>query len=294
MDGSKNKTTAARNGDAALSTRTRAAGTTRRGRRIFPHRRGRIFARRSSRIFAAPRSWTFAARRGRLFAVRRSWIFAHWRSRIFAAWRSWTLAVRGGWTFAARRSRIFAVRRSSIFAERRDRIFAVRRSSIFAERRSRPLEAPRQGRTAIVVMLIAAAVLWTGVGSIGAAAARASDPPGLLVVVHPSNPVGELSTYEIARIFRGEMLQWPNGRRVQVIDYTEDRPERRAFYRSVYHSGPRRQRPRGSPYVFRPLEQSRPDMIRRLVGLMPNAVAYLPAGSDVTGLKVVARIEAAE
>ncbi|RMF23148.1 MAG: hypothetical protein D6760_06015 [Deltaproteobacteria bacterium] len=278
MDGSKNKTTAARNGDAALSTRTRAAGTTRRGRRIFPHRRGRIFARRSSRIFAAPRSWTFAARRGRLFAVRRSWIFAHWRSRIFAAWRSWTLAVRGGWTFAARRSRIFA----------------VRRSSIFAERRSRSLEAPRQGRTAIVVMLITAAVLWTGVGSIGAAAARASDPPGLLVVVHPSNPVGELSTYEIARIFRGEMLQWPNGRRVQVIDYTEDRPERRAFYRSVYHSGPRRQRPRGSPYVFRPLEQSRPDMIRRLVGLMPNAVAYLPAGSDVTGLKVVARIDAAE
>ncbi len=139
--------------------------------------------------------------------------------------------------------------------------------------------------------VVSVAILCSGGVPLGAAAAQAADATALLVVVHPSNPVAKLSNYEIARIFRGEMLQWPDGRRVQVIDYTEDRPERRTFYHSIYHSGPHRQRPRGSPYVFRPLEQSQPDMVRRLVGLMPNAVAYLPADADTSGLKIVARID---
>jgi len=151
-----------------------------------------------------------------------------------------------------------------------------------------------QKRLTPVAVFLSIAILWTSVAPLGSAAARAADSTALLVVVHPSNPVGKLSDYEIARIFRGETLQWPDGRRVQVIDYTEDRPERRAFYHSVYHSGPRRQRPRGSPYVFHPLEQSQPDMVRRLVGLMPNAVAYLPAEVDTSGLKIVARIDRAE
>ncbi len=137
-----------------------------------------------------------------------------------------------------------------------------------------------------LVAAIAVAVVAGGLK--GPPPAAASE---LLVVVNPANSVAELTVYEVARIFRGEIVQWPDGRRIQVIDYKPERPERAAFYRAVFHSGPERHAPRGSPYVFRPLEQADPALVKRLVAVMPNAIAYLPARAGPGALKVVARIE---
>lgn len=143
-----------------------------------------------------------------------------------------------------------------------------------------------KGLRVTLLLLTAAALASAPMRSLYAANGEA-----LVVVVHRGNPVEQLTTYEIGKIFRGETTQWPDGRRIQVIDYTEQSPERAAFYRVIYHSDPKRRRPRGSPFVFRPLEQSSASLVQRLVTAMPNAVAYLPAGAELTGLKIIARVE---
>jgi len=142
-----------------------------------------------------------------------------------------------------------------------------------------------KGLRITLLLFTAAALAGAPPRLLGAAGSEA-----LLVVVHRGNTVDRLTTYEIAKIFRGETTQWPDGRRIQVIDYTEERPERAAFYRAVYHSDAKRRMARGSPFVFRPLEQRSASLVRRLVAVMPNAIAYLPAAADTAGLKVIARV----
>lgn len=114
----------------------------------------------------------------------------------------------------------------------------------------------------------------------------------MVVVVNPSNAIATLSQYDIARIFRGELTQWPEGKRIQVIDYPLTAQARQHFYHRIFGTGPKRLQPRGSPYVFRPIEQPSAALAKRLVAVMPNAVSYMSEADVDDRVKVVAKIEA--
>jgi len=121
--------------------------------------------------------------------------------------------------------------------------------------------------------------------------AVADDGQVIAVVVNPANSVTSLAQYDIARIFRGEMTHWPEGKRIQVIDYTSTTHERAMFYQRIFDTGPKRLQPRGSPYIFRPIEQHSAALAKRLLAAMPNAIAYMSLADVDKHVKVVATIE---
>ncbi len=120
----------------------------------------------------------------------------------------------------------------------------------------------------------------------------ADQPREIALLVHPSNPVAKLKLYEIERIFSGVRTQWPNGARIQVIDYKPGTPEREAFDGTLFGSTSARNRARRSPMLFVPIEQRSASVVIKLIAVMPNAIGYVWSDlAEDAGLKQVAVIE---
>ena len=55
----------------------------------------------------------------------------------------------------------------------------------------------------------------------------------LAIVVNRSNPVDDLSSTELRRVFLGERSHWPNGRRITLVMREPGEPERKTMLRDV-------------------------------------------------------------
>ena len=55
----------------------------------------------------------------------------------------------------------------------------------------------------------------------------------LAIVVNRSNPVDDLSSTELRRVFLGERSHWPNGRRITLVMREPGEPERKTILRDV-------------------------------------------------------------
>jgi ABC-type phosphate transport system substrate-binding protein len=71
----------------------------------------------------------------------------------------------------------------------------------------------------------------------GAHAGAAAQTPGptepLVIVVNRSNPVDDLSSAELRRIFLGNRSHWANGRRITLVMREPGEPERATILREV-------------------------------------------------------------
>jgi ABC-type phosphate transport system substrate-binding protein len=71
-----------------------------------------------------------------------------------------------------------------------------------------------------VLLVVAAAPL------LRAKAAAQTASPALAIVVHPSNPVENLTFSELRRIFMLDTQTWPHGRKITVVLREKGQPER--------------------------------------------------------------------
>ena len=118
----------------------------------------------------------------------------------------------------------------------------------------------------------------------------------LAIVVNRANPVENLSSAELRKIFMGTRGQWPNGRRITVAMLDYGQPERKAILRQVYrmdedayHEHFLKEVYRGDVFAA-PKTLSSAVVMRKFVFNAPGAIGYLRA-SDVDDSVKVLRID---
>jgi hypothetical protein len=78
---------------------------------------------------------------------------------------------------------------------------------------------------------------------VAAADARAEEAPAkqqaLLVIVHPKNPLRELSRAQLDAYFRKKVRRWPDGKPILLLNHVARDPARVAFDRRVLNMSPR-------------------------------------------------------
>jgi ABC-type phosphate transport system substrate-binding protein len=125
---------------------------------------------------------------------------------------------------------------------------------------------------------------------------RSRPEQALAIVVNKANPVENLSTVELRKIFMGTRGHWPNGRRITVAMLDYGQPERKAILRQVYrmdedayHEHFLKEIYRGDVFAT-PKTLSSPVVMRKFVFNAPGAIGYLRA-SDVDDSVKVLRID---
>ena len=64
---------------------------------------------------------------------------------------------------------------------------------------------------------------------------RSKPKESLAIVVNLANPIENLATDELRKLFLGRRTHWPNGRRIAVATLDYNYPERRSVLRQIYH-----------------------------------------------------------
>lgn len=118
----------------------------------------------------------------------------------------------------------------------------------------------------------------------------------LAIVVNRSNPVENLSTSELRRVFLGERGHWPNGRRITIVMIEPGQPERDVVLRDIFRMTETEFNNHFLHGVFTgevlvsPKTLSTPVGVRKFVFNVPGAIGYLRA-SDVDASVKVVRID---
>lgn len=147
------------------------------------------------------------------------------------------------------------------------------------------------GRIALPVAIAAAAAI------IGLSRATAGSPipsPDVVVVVNAQNPA-RLTLADLEAIFLMERRTWGDGTPIVPFSYPASAPLRLLFDRAVLHFSADQaarywldQRIRTG--LRPPRQVPSPPLAARLVVRLKGAVAFIPEGDLVPGLRVVARI----
>jgi PBP superfamily domain len=100
-------------------------------------------------------------------------------------------------------------------------------------------------------------------------------PEPIVVLVHPRNPVKDLTQGQLARIYRGEVTEWPDGTPITVINRPIDSEVRIRFYRQVL--GSRQTQPfyqPDSPFPFETRRVDQESVVATFVARDRSAIAY--------------------
>ena len=121
-----------------------------------------------------------------------------------------------------------------------------------------------------------------------------SEEAPVVVLVNQANPVDDLSLRQLARIYAGEVTEWPNGESIVPINRPIHSEIRRRFYQIVLHAPPTtRFFQTGSPIPFETVRVDSETAIPRFVARDRGAIAYCfqPCGVDaVKVLKIDGRM----
>ena len=115
----------------------------------------------------------------------------------------------------------------------------------------------------------------------------------LAIVVNLSNPVENMSTDELRKLFLGRKTHWPNGRRIAVAMLDFQYPERRSALRQIYHMDESAYESyfmkatfRGEVFVA-PKILASPELMRKFVFNAPGGIGYLRTSDLDDTVKVV-------
>jgi phosphate transport system substrate-binding protein len=99
---------------------------------------------------------------------------------------------------------------------------------------------------------------------------------GIAVVVNRANPVDKLSIAQLARIYKGQQQQWPDGKQIIVVNRPVDSAVRKVFYQKVLASKPTQKfyLP-NTPIPFRTIVQRSSLATVKFVSNLPEAIGYL-------------------
>lgn len=156
--------------------------------------------------------------------------------------------------------------------------------------------------TSILVILSAAVLFWPVQPhpALGAAVwipqTQAAKDESLAIIVNQSNPVENVSTEELRKIFLGERSHWPNGRRITLVMMEPGQPERKTILRDICHMSENEFSRHflhglftGEVFVS-PKTLATPVGVRKFVFNVPGAIGYVRA-SDVDGSVKIVRLD---
>src|SRR3954454_20266084 len=152
---------------------------------------------------------------------------------------------------------------------------------------------PRITTLLIAVLLLA----WPQVDPVRAAVGSFQEVPGatepLVIVVNRSNPVDNLTSAELRRIFLGNRSHWANGRRITLVMREPGEPERSTILRDLcgmtedqfknhflhgLYTG---------EILVSPKILSSATGVRKFIFNVPGAIGYLRVGDVDATVKVV-------
>jgi ABC-type phosphate transport system substrate-binding protein len=98
----------------------------------------------------------------------------------------------------------------------------------------------------------------------------------IAVIVNRANPVDDLSTAKLARIYKGKQQKWPDGRQIVVVNRPVNSAIRKVFYQKVLNGKPNQKfYVTGSPIPFRSIIQCSSLATMRFINNMPEAIGYI-------------------
>lgn len=114
----------------------------------------------------------------------------------------------------------------------------------------------------------------------------------LKVIVHPENPVSEVSRGFLREAFLKKSTQWSRGGTIRPIDLARKFPERDRFTREVVRKTPAQLKNYWSQQIFSgkgvpPPEADTTTSVVAYVLANKGAIGYVPADADTRGAKVV-------
>ncbi len=145
----------------------------------------------------------------------------------------------------------------------------------------------------IAALLIAWPKADGGGGAFAATPETGAGTEPLVIVVNRSNPIDELSSAELRKIFLGNRSHWANGRRITLVMREPGEPERNLILREVcgmtedqlknhYLHGLYTGEILVSPKIL-----SSPVGVRKFIFNVPGAIGYLRIGDVDPTVKVV-------
>ena len=150
----------------------------------------------------------------------------------------------------------------------------------------------RRLATLLIAVLLIAWPEVEGVRAFGAPETGSTTEP-LVIVVNRSNPIEELTSAELRKIFLGNRSHWANGRRITLVMREPGEPERNTILRDVcgmtedqlkYHflhglfTG---------EILVSPKILASPTGVRKFIFNVPGAIGYLRIGDLDPTVKVV-------
>jgi hypothetical protein len=129
----------------------------------------------------------------------------------------------------------------------------------------------------------------TALPGVSVAAAPAGD---VAVVVSAKNPLSELNSAELRKIFAGERRSWPTGLRIKLFVRAPGTPERVALLKLLTMTE-REYKQYWTAQVFRGEAQSEPvvlfsnDLQREALKIFPGAIALVNAQDVKPDMKVI-------
>ena len=150
----------------------------------------------------------------------------------------------------------------------------------------------RRLTTLLMTLLLIAWPTVDGVHAGGAAQTPGATEP-LVIVVNRSNPVDDLTSAELRRIFLGNRSHWANGRRITLVMREPGEPERSTILREVCGMNEDQLKNhflRGlytGEILVSPKILSSPTGVRKFIFNVPGAIGYLRMGDVDPTVKVV-------
>jgi phosphate transport system substrate-binding protein len=101
------------------------------------------------------------------------------------------------------------------------------------------------------------------------------------IIVHPDNPVNELSPAETARIFLQEQRYWPNGQRIYLVLQEAGAEEKQVMLKRVYQMDDAQLKKFWLGKLFRgeiaefPHTLASNEAVKRFVSQAPNAIGFV-------------------
>ncbi len=110
----------------------------------------------------------------------------------------------------------------------------------------------------------------------------------LAIIVNNTNPVTSLTKPDIAAMYRGEELHWPNGGRIKLVNREIASPVRELFYEKVLNAKSNQQffRP-GTPIAVQSLIQRSEEAVIRFVTAIEGAIGYVNLSKVTESVQVV-------
>ena len=105
--------------------------------------------------------------------------------------------------------------------------------------------------------------------------AQATSARTLVVVVNKQNPISNVSSSVLARIYKGRQQKWSNGKQIVVVDRPVRSSERKAFYNQVLRTDPTKKffEP-GVPVPFRAIQIRSDEALMAFIRRVKDAVSY--------------------